>query len=120
MSYPRLLTVIGTVVLLFAANLVFAEVPKSMNYQGRLTDSGGEALDTTVSMEFVIYDDSTGDNSKWSETHSAVTVTGGLFNVILGTINEVDDSVFNDTSRYLGITVGTPKLIFPHFYSVTH
>jgi len=113
MSYAIRLTTFCLLVIILPASWTLADVPQIINYQGRLTDSGGEALDTTVSIVFTIYDDSTGSGSKWSETHTAVTVTGGLFSVILGTIHEVDDSVFNQPSRYLGITVGTDSEIAP-------
>ena len=43
---------------LFAATAQ-AVVPGLMNYQGTLTDDGGVVLDTTVSMTFTIYYDST-------------------------------------------------------------
>ncbi len=61
-----------------------AGVPQLMNYQGRLTNSSGEALDTTVSITFTIYDDSTGGNPIWTETHSAVDVNSGTFSATLG------------------------------------
>lgn len=92
------------------ASLAAADVPHMINYQGRLTDSLGAPLDTTVSMTFTIYDDSTGGSPKWSETHSSVMVTSGLFSVVLGAANPsvpILDSVFNESGRYLGITVGS-------------
>ena len=90
-----------------------AAVPQMINYQGRLTDNAGAPLDTTVSMAFTIYDDPTGGSSKWAETQSSVTVTAGLFNVILGGVNPILDTVFNDTARYLGITIGSDSEISP-------
>ena len=58
-----------TLVLALAAPFALAEVPQMINYQGRLTGVSGNPLDTTVSMVFTIYDDSTGGGgSKWSET----------------------------------------------------
>jgi len=89
-------------------------VPQLMNYQGRLTNSSGSPLDTTVSMIFTIYDDSTGGNAKWTETHPSVTVTDGLFNVLLGSVSTIiDDTVFNSDTRYLGIKVGSNAEISP-------
>lgn len=83
-----------------------AEVPGLMNYQGTLTDAGGVALDTTVSMTFSIYTDSTGGSLIWTETQPAVEVNSGIFNVLLGRVNTILDTVFNDPSRWLGIQVG--------------
>jgi hypothetical protein len=95
------------------AATAIAEVPQMINYQGRLTGDTGNPLDTTVSMAFTIYDDSTGGSTLWSETHSTVTVTGGLFNVILGSISPIGADIFTDPDRYLGITVGGDSEIVP-------
>jgi hypothetical protein len=93
-------------ILIFSSALQ-AGVPELINYQGRLTDSGGDPLDTTVAITFTIYDAATDGNSKWTETHPSVIVVGGLFNVILGGYDTpIPDTVFNNETRYLGITVG--------------
>ena len=64
---------------LLAAN-TFAGVPQMINYQGQLTDDQGDPVTATVTMDFTIYDDSTGGNPLWSETQASVAVKGGLFN----------------------------------------
>jgi hypothetical protein len=102
-----LLTLTLTVTVL--ASLAAADVPQMINYQGRLTDDSGDPLDTTVSVVFAIYDDSTEGTAQWSETHLSVTVINGLFNVILGAGTPpvpIEDTVFNQSDRWLGITVG--------------
>jgi hypothetical protein len=90
---------------IFFSTIVTAEVPGLVHYQGTLTDEYGVALDTTVSITFSIYDDSTGGNTIWTETQSAVVVTKGLFNVLLGSSNAISDTAFNDSSRWLGVQV---------------
>ena len=84
-----------------------------VNYQGRLTDSGGDPLDTTVSMTFAIYAQMTGIGpAMWQESYSAVQVSTGLFSVILGSVSPLPDSVFNGDNRYLGITIdGDPEIL---------
>lgn len=108
-----LLAVTLAVAVLALASLATANVPQLINYQGRLTDSIGTPLDTTVSMVFAIYDDSTGGSSKWSESHPSVIVVNGLYSVILGMILPIDDSVFNQPDRFLGITVGADPELTP-------
>lgn len=106
-------------ILLAAGTISAAGVPQMINYQGRLTDASGMALDTTVSITFAIYDDSTGGTVKWSEVHSAVTVTKGLFNVLLGGVSPVPDTVFNGPDRYLGITIDSNPEINPRTQLIT-
>ncbi len=98
-----LMMVLSLVLLSTAA---WADVPGLINYQGTLTDSSGAGLDTTVSMTFTIYSDSTGGSKIWTETQSAVVVSHGLFNVLLGSVNAIQDTIFNAASRWLGVKVG--------------
>jgi hypothetical protein len=63
---------------------VQADIPKLINYQGMLTDDGGDPLNGTPDIAFRIYNASSGGTLRWNETHSSVPVADGLFNVILG------------------------------------
>jgi len=92
--------------MLFFLHQAQAEVPKLINYQGKLTTPQGAPLDTTVSMQFSIYPDSTGGDPLWTETQASVKVDKGIFNVLLGSVNEIPESVFTGNIRYLGVKVG--------------
>ena len=87
-------------------NVVLAnpDTPKLLNYQGKLTDENGPVTGT-VSITFSIYDTPTGGAPLWSEPHDNVTVTDGLFNSILGSLNPIDDAVLNSGERYFELTV---------------
>lgn len=65
---------------------LFAQVPKTMNYQGKLTNSAGIAVHAPsgIPLTFSIYNTSTGGVALWTEVHASVSVTNGLFDVILG------------------------------------
>jgi hypothetical protein len=91
----------------------WAAVPQQINYQGYLTDTGGNALDTTVAMTFKLYNDSLAGNLLWTETRPSVTVTDGLFNIRLGQVTTLGDAVFNNTQVWLGITVGSNSEMTP-------
>ena len=99
------------IVLIAAISSAKAAVPQLINYQGVLADSTGAGLDTTVSMVFTIYDGPSAGVSVWTETQPVVTVSAGLFNVLLGSVTPILDTVFNGTTRYLGIAVaGDPEI----------
>ncbi len=104
---------------MFCISHIWAEVPQLINYQGELTDGSGNPLNTTVSIVFTIYDNSTGGTEKWSEVHPSVTVNSGLFSVILGETLPIDDSVFVETTRWLGIQVGADPEITPRTQLIT-
>lgn len=93
------------------------DVPMLLNYQGRLADPTGNPKDGTFSMQFAVYDAETLGNqlpsaSPWNETQN-VTVTNGVFNVLLGNVTALPTDLFaggpSDASgplRYLQVTVG--------------
>ncbi|MDH3890484.1 MAG: tail fiber domain-containing protein [candidate division Zixibacteria bacterium] len=97
---------ITLVIVLAASRLAIADVPQLINYQGRLTDAGGNPVDTTVDVTFYLYAMPGGGPEIWSETHPDVDVIGGLFDVQLGSFVSFDDSVFNGVGRFLGVQVG--------------
>jgi hypothetical protein len=108
-----------TLSLLALASITTAQVPNQMQYQGYLTDDVGTPLDTTVDMVFVIYDDSIGSGTVWTETHLDVTVENGLFEVILGSVSGVAQDVVSDSVRWLGTTVGDDSEIYPRTKLIT-
>jgi hypothetical protein len=106
-----ILIVVLSLALLSTAAL--ADVPGLISYQGTLTDDSGVALDTTVSMTFTIYNDSTGPNFLWTETQSSVVVNHGLFNVLLGRVNPIPGTVFDWLTCWLSVRVGSDPALQP-------
>jgi hypothetical protein len=100
-------------ILLWFAVAVGAEVPKLINYQGKLTTAQGGCVDTTVQMTFSIYSDTMSISPLWTETQSSVQVNEGVFNVLLGRIDSIPDSVFNGEIRYLGVRIGDDPEMTP-------
>jgi hypothetical protein len=80
-----------------------AQVPQTLNYQGVLTDSGGSVVpDGIYEITFRLYSSPGYSLPLWTETDS-VTVSKGIFSVILGR-NEALDLPF-DRQYWLGISV---------------
>ncbi len=100
---------------LFAVFLVFSllsAIPHQINYQGKITDETGVALNGYYNMDFSIYDAETGGTLQWTESHTSVPVSKGLFNVILGSSTPINLSF--DTNYWLEIQVNgdvlTPRI----------
>ncbi len=93
-------------VLLLAPSAGHAQVPRTINYQGSLTDSAGSPVSGPVTMTFRLYNALGATTALWAETRS-VTVTNGTFSVVFGeiTANPLQDSFF-EAPLYLGIAVG--------------
>jgi hypothetical protein len=89
----------------------------TISYQGRLADSSGNPLTGKFNLEFRIYDVPTGGVPLWTEMWTggnAVDVSDGLFNVMLGSIDNTLASAIEEYDElYLGITVGTDSEMEP-------
>ena len=95
-------------------------VPRTIAYQGRLTDgSGNPVADGNYNLNFTIWNDpvlSAIGNMKWQSGAVSVATASGLFNVNLGAPGQavLPDTVFlNDTTLYLGISINGGAEITP-------
>jgi hypothetical protein len=106
---------------LLANPLASSAVPEIVNYQGYLTNSGGDPISGTITLTFRIWDASSGGNEVWNETHNSVPVSGGYFSVFLGSQgNPLTSSVFSSTSRYLEVTYNGTTFDRQRFASVPY
>jgi hypothetical protein len=85
-----------------------APVTQSINYQGKLTGSGGNALTGTYDVTFGLFDIATGGRALATDTH-AVLVTNGLFTTPI-TFNP---SLFDGRALWLGVKVGADTEMTP-------
>lgn len=86
----------------------------TISYQGRLADSAGNPVNTEIGMTFRIYNSATGSSALWTETYSAVSVSDGLFHVLLGSTTPLPNNLFsNNSTLYLGVTVGADSEMIP-------
>jgi len=100
-------------IVLFFPFLVYSQIPKTISYQGILTDAAGQPKpDGSYSFTFCFYDVSTGGTYLWCETKTCTT-KNGLFYTILGDTNPFGASVKFDKQYYLGIKVGAEPELSP-------
>lgn len=107
------LLIVLTITTVGASDEPDAQIPTVISYQGFLTDAGGAPVDSTVSIVFSIYAASSGGSALWTETHGAVIVDDGLFNVLLGAEGSPLSPTDLNGDRYLGIKVGTDPEMTP-------
>lgn len=102
---------IGNVLILLLISFsIAAQAPKTLTYQGKLSDGGGP-LNGNYNLTFTIYDAANGGASLWTETATNVTVTGGNLSIVLGKITPIN--VTTDKPLWLGIKVGTNPEVTP-------
>ncbi len=108
MSYRS--RIIAVVFVLLCAQLADANVPSSITVQGHLTDATGTPLPAgPKDFSFRIFTSPGGGSQIWpsvgAETQSISTDANGLWTAPVGAIDPIADSVFNQTIRWLEITV---------------
>ncbi|HSW99218.1 MAG TPA: hypothetical protein VLF71_05260 [Candidatus Saccharimonadales bacterium] len=100
-----------------------AAINKQISFEGKLTNTDGtNVTDGTYSIRFRIYTDPSLDagntcsanTCKWEETQASVSVSGGLFQVNLGSSTPLPANVdFNTAALYLGVKVGSDAEMTP-------
>jgi hypothetical protein len=83
-------------------------VPSQLSYQGFLADAAdSSAVTATLEMTFRLFDSETKGAELWSETHPAVEVGGGLFQVLLGSITAFPAGLFDGSGMWLQTEAGS-------------
>ncbi len=101
--------VLGAFLGIFGLNSVYAQVPRSISYQGLLVKNN-QPVNGLVNIDVKIYD--AANTVLYQETQSSVQVNNGIFNISLGGLQGLlPQSLKFDQQYYLGISVdGTPEL----------
>ena len=111
-----LVSVISISTGLYSASIANAAFNAQINYQGKLTDASNVAVaDGDYDMVFRLYTVSSGGSAIWTESQTSandVTVTSGLFSVMLGSISSLSAIDFNQT-LYLGVTIESDSEMSP-------
>jgi len=99
-----------------------AQIPRTISYQGVLTDPNGNIVpDGNHILTLTVYDAANNGTELYSETH-AVPVVRGTFNVIIGSVNPIPPTLKFDRAYFLGVSVDgraelsprTPMLAVPY------
>lgn len=92
-------------------NVLQAQIPQTMNFQGVLKDNNGQPVTDTKFMEFRVYTNETGGTPIWTEQHLNVVITEGLFSVTLGETNPFPGTFFNSLGQpYITFVVGGEEM----------
>ena len=90
----RILVLLSALVVVHFSASLMAQIPRVINYQGILLGSDEQPVpEADYKITFNIYDD--GNNLLWSEVHNNVYIGGGLFHVLLGTVNPLNLPFFD-------------------------
>ena len=91
----------------------YKTVPDRLNYQGFLVENVGDSVvpvDATLEITFSLFTSESKGTAEWSETHSAVEVNYGLFHVLLGSVTQFPEGLFDGSALWLETQVGGETL----------
>lgn len=92
------------IVALFSLDIL-AQVPRIISYQGVLTDNQGNLLpDGNRTLTLKLYDNLFSAVPIYTESQT-VPVVKGIFNVIIGSVNPITNSINFDRAYFLGVSV---------------
>ncbi len=94
---------IAAALLFVAFSLATAQVPRTINYQGRAATATGPLENVTRRMTLVIYDQS--GSSLWIEQQDVAFRKGGIFTVAIGAGNPIPESIHFDGPYTFGVTI---------------
>jgi len=103
-------TTLLLILCLVISSPALSDIPKTITYQGYLTDPQGTSVDDTIHITFSLYSQLSGGAALWTESQD-VTVVDGSFSINLGSVNNIDLPF--DVQYYLGITVGMDNEMTP-------
>ncbi len=106
---------IGVVICVFLFfNLhAFSQIPRTISYQGVLTDDQGNLFpDGNNTLTLNLYLTQVGGNFIYSESQT-VPVVRGVFNVIIGTVVALPSSLQFDRAYFLGVSVNNGPELTP-------
>jgi hypothetical protein len=98
------------VIVLLSFLTVLAQIPKTISYQGMITDKDGNPLNGDQALTLRLYNVENNGEPLWEEVHE-VAVSNGIFNIILG--NETPLELPFDGPYWLSITIGTGMELQP-------
>ncbi len=81
----------------------YAAIPRQIAYQGILTDTAGNPLQGTYALTISLYDAENASSSIWSEVHTEVLASQGMFALVLGSVEPL--TVAFDTPYWIGVKV---------------
>lgn len=106
------LVVLATLVVTFlATTFVYAAVPHTIRFQGKVTDKAGSPLNGSYNITFRLYESETGGSPIWTEPQTNVAVNNGIFTALLGKVTPLD-LPFSD-AYWLSLAVGGDNEMAP-------
>lgn len=105
----------------YARNWLAPEAPtlstNTIPYQGRIANSAGTPLTGNYEITFALYSQLSGGAALWTEAWTggnSVRISDGLFNVLLGSLQPIPQSVITGNSNlWLGVKVSSDAEMSP-------
>ena len=103
--------IVAAAILLLCAASGGADVPKLINFPGKLTSLAGSPLTGSYAITFKLYGSESSGNPLWTENQTSVAVTKGIFNAVLGSVTPFPASLDFNQAYWIELTVGSEVML---------
>jgi len=113
----KVLEVLGVLLLVSGVchlTSVRAEVPRLINFEGKLTEKDGTPISGTKTITFKIYESETGPIPIWVETRNVI-LENGFYSILLGSVEPFPSSMKFDTKYWLSVQVSGEDEMSPRY-----
>lgn len=100
----RATAIIIAIAFVMAGSVATAQIPRTISYQGMILDGNNMPLQGSHQLNISIYTAPNNGVALFTESHT-MTVTNGIFSVIIGSVNAVPVSMDFGAPYYLGVSV---------------
>ncbi len=113
MSHVNISTTRVVIAVFVIAITALAGTEQIINYQGFLSDAGGQPITGDRQMVFTIYDAPEAGSILWTSGQVLIHIDEGLFSYAIGQDPPLPPGCFADTGRWLGIQIPPDTEIAP-------
>jgi hypothetical protein len=110
-AYCQIIAVL-VIGMICAAQLAAQGVVGTLRIQGTLKNNNGQPVaDGGYALTFKIYTSEAGGTAIWTETQSAINLSGGVYSAVLGSVTPLTPAF--DVPYWLGVTIGSGAELQP-------
>lgn len=98
---------------LLLAAVASAQIPRAISFQGVLADQSGNLQNGSFTITIKLYESLGAVAPVYTETHNAVPVIRGIYNLIIGSATPLPEGLLFDRAYFLGVSVAGGSELAP-------
>ncbi|MCU0722751.1 MAG: hypothetical protein MUC63_03915, partial [Planctomycetes bacterium] len=114
-SLHKIVVLVSALLIVANAATVLGAMPREINFQGKLTDTSGNPVTTSVQVTFNIYNTVSGGTPLFNESQTVTPNARGIYSVRIGSQTSGGIPLDFNAPYYLGVQVGSDPEMAPRY-----